>query len=70
MNIGLFCSTYLSGLIMPDVYRTNESFFIGLVDRLRGHSIDYQEGTVASNMVVNRGLLSRSPADSNQLIVL
>ena len=70
MNIGFFSSTYLSGLIMPSVYRTGESLIISLVNRFCGYSVDYQEGTITTHMIVDWRVLTRCPANRNQLVML
>ena len=70
MDVRLLRSAYLSGLIMPDVYRVCEPFFVGLVYRLRRDPVDDEEGAVAANVVVDGRLLPWSPAYCDEFVEL
>ena len=70
MDVRLLRSTYLTWLIMPDVYRIRKPLFVGFVDSLGRNAIDNQECAVAAYVIVYGSLLFWNPADGHQLVVL
>ncbi len=70
MDVWLLRSAYLTGLIMPDVYRVCEPLSVGLVDRLRRDPVDDEECAVTADVIVDRSLLPWDPADRHEFIEL
>ena len=70
MDVRLLRSAYLTGLIMPGVYRIRKPLLVGLVDCLGRCAVDDEESAVTANVIVDRGLLTRKPADCYEFIEL
>ena len=70
MDVWLLSSAYLSGLIMPDVYRICKPLFVGLVDCLRRDPVDDEECAVTADVIVDWSLLPWDPANRHEFVEL
>ena len=70
MDVWFLCSAYLSGLIMSGGYRIRQPLLVGFIDCLGRDAVDDEEGAVATDVIMNRGFLSRKPADRHEFIEL
>ena len=70
MDVWFLCSAYLSRPIMPRGYRICQPLLVGFVDCLGRDTVDDEEGAVAADVIMNRSLLPRKPADRYEFIEL
>ncbi|SVA21497.1 uncharacterized protein METZ01_LOCUS74351 [marine metagenome] len=70
MDVWLLSSAYLTGLIMPDVYRICQPLLVGFIDCLGRDAVYDAESAVATNVVVDWSLLPWDPANRHEFVEL